>query len=218
MGTPKTGAELTGEEHDYAEEIITELQTRLIKLRGRKDEHATFTPRQRYEPDTYQIVFGDDVIYIYTNANRLWVDHNAVRVLQITGLHIDQIDFEGLEKSMNRVRQYMVLDDLAEIDTSDLDPAPEKLYDMDAEELRGLGARLRWLARNEGGELVVSNYIIGEDQPSGMLYIDILHEPYKTRETFAMFNRDNEISVRAKFREKVKGLNYQLILEELARV
>ena len=98
--------------------------------------------------------------------------------------------------------------------------SPDRLYSMSDEQIKGLADRLRNLVRNAGGEIQLSNYLIGEDTPTGYLTIDILwNTPGKPRrECFMSFNREGEVSVRTKFRTKVKGLDYQLVLEELARI
>lgn len=109
-----------------------------------------------------------------------------------------------------------------------------ELYDMDPEQLDGLKERLRNLSRNLRAKGVKEmklggQFLLGESFESGNLTVDIVTSSEKLsgpppdrmvtrREAFMLISRDGELSVRKKHRDKVKKLNYELVLEELANI
>ena len=120
---PKSGSTLTRDEHLEAEELINELQERWESLLDRGDEHIKRAvekgyrrpPPENFEPDTYVIEFGGNKITLKKGQGGISATHNGKDVLRIYQSAITLIANEGLSKAMVGIRQYMVLDDLANI-------------------------------------------------------------------------------------------------------
>jgi len=118
---PKSGSTLTREEHLQAEELINELQERWESLLDRGDEHIQKAVKRGYrrpenfEPDSYVIEFGGNKIVLKKGQGGISATHNGKDVLRIYQDSITLIDNEALSKAMVGIRQYMVLDDLANI-------------------------------------------------------------------------------------------------------
>jgi len=116
---PRSGLTLDAEEHLIAEELIHELQDRWENLIARGDDHVKKARRRgfasNFSPDIYSITFGGSTIVLKKGQRRISASHNGKDVLRIFGSNIDLIDFEGLSRAMVGVRQYMILDDLANI-------------------------------------------------------------------------------------------------------
>jgi hypothetical protein len=119
MGEMKSGLTLTADEHLRAEELIGELQDRLQELQARNDDHISKSKRvgraSSYEPWLHSIQFGDSTIVVQVGQGRVAVSHNGKDVVRIFGQSLDLIDLDGLSKAMLGVRQYMILDDLANV-------------------------------------------------------------------------------------------------------
>jgi hypothetical protein len=112
----KKGFDLTADEHLQAEELIGELQDRIGTLDTRKDSHLKTTNRaNRYEPTIHTIKVGDQKIILKVRASELRVSMGGRAVISVTGLHLDEIDFDGTREVMSVLHHYMVLDDLASI-------------------------------------------------------------------------------------------------------
>lgn len=116
---PKSGLMLNGEEHLEAEELIWELQDRWEALVKRGDEHVERAKRRgfasNYSPDTYSIQFGTSVVVLKKGQGRVSVSHNGKDVLRIFAMNIDLVNIPKLSDAMVGIRQYMILDDLANI-------------------------------------------------------------------------------------------------------
>jgi len=115
MSTKKS-FELTADEHSAAEDLLAELQDRVADLKTRDNGELKSTERlSSYEPLTHTIKIGDDKIVVKERASELKVEHGKNLVVSITGLNLDEIDIDGLDATLQIMRQYMILDDLANI-------------------------------------------------------------------------------------------------------
>lgn len=116
---PRSGSTLTADEHLLAEELIGELQDRMMKLQDMGDEHIEKAKKRgyasNYDPDSWSIQFGDSIIVIKLGQGRISASHNGKDVLRIFSMKLDLIDFEGLRRALRGVRNYMILDDLANV-------------------------------------------------------------------------------------------------------
>jgi len=112
----RSGFDLTADEHLQAEELIDELQDRIITLGTRKDSSLKTTNRpSSYQPLIHTVKLGDEVIVVKVRKSEVRVSHQGKQVLAITGMNLDGINFAGLTKALVGLQRYMILDDLANI-------------------------------------------------------------------------------------------------------
>ena len=111
-----TEFQLNAEDRLEAEEIITELQKRMLDLLSRKDSQLKRTSTAyRYGPQLTEISIGDSVVIIEKGAGELKIKCNGAPVLKLTGFNLDMIDYRGMTNALRNLRQYMILDDLANV-------------------------------------------------------------------------------------------------------
>jgi len=121
----KSGADLTADEHLHAEELLEELQERIVTLGARKNSVLLTTNRPvRYEPLIHTIKIGDETIVVKVRASEILVLHRGKKVADICGLVISKINFDGFIKALAGIRRYMVLDDLASVADAPSDDLP----------------------------------------------------------------------------------------------
>jgi hypothetical protein len=112
----KKGFDLTVEEHMDAADLIGDLQDRIATLSTRKDGHLKTTCRtSSYEPTIHTVKIGDEIIVVKVRASEVRVSIAGKQVVSVTGLNLDEIDFDGLRRAMAGIQRYMILDDLANI-------------------------------------------------------------------------------------------------------
>jgi hypothetical protein len=110
------GFDLTSEEHLLSEELINELQERIGNLETRKDGALMTACRpQAYEPPTFTVTIGDDIVVVKKRRAELKVEFNGRNVVSLTGFNLDLIDLANLRKAIKVLGYYMLLDDLANI-------------------------------------------------------------------------------------------------------
>jgi hypothetical protein len=108
-------AELTGDEHKEAEEIIGELQDRLEILKERGHAYHKKTGEGYSLKNTYAIETANGKVVITLGQGEIGITLNGSPVLHIVGPYLVGIKFDPAIRALAGVRAQMILDDLARL-------------------------------------------------------------------------------------------------------